>query len=359
MVEVAHIVFGRILGATRIQQLPERVLHRKRIRSPPHDVVLVEDVAEEVPVVETRDHGVRQRGGQRLHPVAVVAAQGDIQRDDVLDGVAMHFAIPHGGAGDGETVQERLAALVGIAGEECPFAAGEEAVEEIARGICVLRRHLEQQVVFVARAEITQARRQVVGQPPGHRLQHAVGQAAQAPPLAPAVDAALQGERRRHAVGAEAVDQQEGVLAVAVADIEGVAMQVFAGDRQPLEGGQQVASHGRQVVRIVAADVEHGGFVLLERIQPYREHGQPPRASRRLVQARRIGVVARRRRRIDLAYVGRVAAVGGRAGGIAGDVRRRVVARLQPRQDLLRRVAQGDAEMIDQPQHAVVAHLRV
>ena len=199
----------------------------------------------------------------------------------------------------------------------------------------------------------------MVGQPPGHRLQHAVGQAAQAPPLAPAVDAALQGECRWHAVGAEAVDQQEGVLAVAVADIEGVAMQVLAADRQPLEGGQQVASHGRQVVRIVAADVEHGGFVLLERIQPYREHGQPPRASRRLVQARRIGVVARRRRRIHLSHVGRIAAVGGRAGGIAGDVRRRVVARLQPRQDLLRRVAQGDAEMIDQPQHAVVAHLRV
>src|SRR4051812_14136964 len=50
-----------------------------------HDVVLVEDLAEEVPVVE----GVFDLGGETfrevLAPADTVSGQGDIERDDVLD----------------------------------------------------------------------------------------------------------------------------------------------------------------------------------------------------------------------------------------------------------------------------------
>ena len=85
VVEVADVVLGRVLGAAGVEQLPHGVLEREAVVALLHHVVLVEDVAEEVAVVELlRDLRVDLRR-QPLEPVAVVAAERDVEGDDVLD----------------------------------------------------------------------------------------------------------------------------------------------------------------------------------------------------------------------------------------------------------------------------------
>ncbi|KAG1434122.1 hypothetical protein G6F56_014424 [Rhizopus delemar] len=69
--------------------------------------------------------------------------------------------------------------------------------------------------MFIALAELAHALGQVRRQQPGQHLHHPVGDPAQAQPFEPAINAALQRERSRHAGSAETVDQQEAVLAVA------------------------------------------------------------------------------------------------------------------------------------------------
>src|SRR5438270_360326 len=74
-----------ILCASGVEYLPHGTLNLHPVETLLHDVVLVEDLAEEVPVVE----GVSDLGGETfrevLAPADTVSGQGDIERDDVLD----------------------------------------------------------------------------------------------------------------------------------------------------------------------------------------------------------------------------------------------------------------------------------
>src|SRR5690606_37410044 len=108
------------------------------------------------------------------------------------------------------------------------------------------------------------------------------------------VDPALHGEGGRYLGGAEPVDHQEGVLAVFFTDIEGGAMDVLAGDRQARQLGQQMTAYFGQVVRVVAADVEHRAGFLGEGVQTYGEQAQLAGRTGGFEQARRVGVEASR-----------------------------------------------------------------
>lgn len=139
---------------------------------------------------------------------------------------------------------------------------GEEGAQPGLGFRSVLGRDLQQQVMLVALAELAHALGQVRGQQAGQNLHHPVSHPTQAQPFEPAVDAALQCERGRYTCGAEAVDQQKAVLAVALADVVGIAVDVLTGNRQALEAGQQLATDRREAVGAVAADVEDFGGLL-------------------------------------------------------------------------------------------------
>ncbi|KAF1050639.1 MAG: hypothetical protein GAK34_01791 [Delftia tsuruhatensis] len=272
----------------------------------------------------------------------------------------MHLAVADGRARDGEAVQERLAPLVGIALEPATRgAAAEVPREEFTRGLGRVVGHAHQQVVLIAVAPLAHARGQVAGQQVGQRLNHAVGDAAQPETLEEAVHAALEGEGGRHPGRAEAVDQQEGVLAVFLADVVGRAVDVLAGNRQARQRGQQLAAHGREVVGRIAAYIEDGAGLLGEGVQPHGEQAQLAGRARGLEQARGVGVEARGRVLVHGAHGIGIARVGGGALRIVGDVGLGVVAVLQPREDFLGRAAQGDAQVVDEFQRAVAADARV
>ena len=359
MVEVADVVLGRVLGAARVQQLPHGVLDGQRVAALAHDVVLVEYVAEEMPVVQLGDDLPVQLRRQGLLPLAVVAAQGDVQGHDVLHLGAVHVAVADRGAGHGEAVQEGLAPLLGVALEPVALARGEVVLQEAAGGLGAVHRHAQQQVVVEARAEVAHARRQVARQQLHRKLQQAVADPAQAQALEERIDPALQRKGGRHPRGAEAVDQQEGVLAVLLADVIGVAVDVLTGHRQRGQRGQQVAAHGGEVVGVIAADVEHHRVLLGEGVQAHGEQRQLAGRARGLVQARRVGVVARRGGCIDIAHVRGVGLVRGGLARVVDDVGGGVLAGLQAGEDVLRRLPQFDAQVVDQAQHPVIAQLRV
>ena len=186
-----------------------------------------------------------------------------------------------------------------------------------------------------------------------------VGRAAHAQALEEAIHAALEGKGRRHAGRAKTVDQQEGVLAVLLADVVGRAVDVLARDRQAWQGGEQVAAHRREVVGRIAADVEHRARLLRKGVQPHGEQAQPAGRARGLEQARGVGVEARRRVRVHGAHIVGVARIRGGALRVVGDVRLGVAAVLQPGQDLFGCAAQRDAQVVHQLQLAVTPHARI
>ena len=54
-IEVADIMFGRIFGAPLVQDLEQTALDVVLICALPHEIVLMEDVAEEMPVIDSVD----------------------------------------------------------------------------------------------------------------------------------------------------------------------------------------------------------------------------------------------------------------------------------------------------------------
>ena len=200
-------MLGRVLGAACVQQFPHAVLHLDRVDALSDDVVLMEHMAEEVPVVELVDDLLLHLLRQRLDPVAVVAAQGDVQGEDVLDAAAVRLAVANGRAGDGKAVQEGLAPLLGAALEVGAAGAAAEVLGEEGAGLLQgVVGHPHQQVMLVTVAVLAHARRQVAGQQVHQRLDHLVGHPTQAETLEEAVDPALHGEGGRHPGGAEFVD---------------------------------------------------------------------------------------------------------------------------------------------------------
>ncbi len=133
-------------------------------------------------------------------------------------------------------------------------------------------------------------------------------------------------------------------------------MQIFARDRQSGKAAEDRAAQIGELRRIIGADIEgRPARLARERIEPHREHDQLAGAARRLEQAARIGVEARRAIAVDLADVIDIAVIVCPAIVAGIDLRRREATRLDPAQHRLGIVAQVDPEMVDQAQAAVGA----
>ena len=136
------------------------------------------DVAEEVAVVEFGGDVRVDFGGQALEPVVFVAAQRDVQRQEVADFAAFDGVVAVGGAGGGEAVQGRLraffggAAMVGAVVRVAGEVLFEVGVGFVHAAVC----HFQDEVVFVFFPHLLHEGRQVRGQHVGSALAQAVGE---------------------------------------------------------------------------------------------------------------------------------------------------------------------------------------
>src|SRR5271154_1814373 len=71
------------------------MLEIDRIVALADDVVLMEDVAKEMPVIELMNHRLGHVGRQVLEPVRIVAPESDVQGDNVLNLLPVDGAIAH------------------------------------------------------------------------------------------------------------------------------------------------------------------------------------------------------------------------------------------------------------------------
>ena len=108
---MADIVLGRISRTARVQQFPHAMLKFSRIVALADDIVLVENVAEEVAIIELVDDRFRNILRQSFEPVRIVPPQRDVESDDILHLAAVKCAIANRGPGDGEAMQEGLLGL--------------------------------------------------------------------------------------------------------------------------------------------------------------------------------------------------------------------------------------------------------
>src|SRR6185312_9761020 len=107
LVEMPDVMFRRVLGSTLLEKMQHSMLESDRIHAFAEDVVLMEDMAEEVAIIEL-----------------VNDIQRDVQRQDVLHLFAVHFAVTDSSARRSKPVQERLGPFIRRAFEEVAGARG-------------------------------------------------------------------------------------------------------------------------------------------------------------------------------------------------------------------------------------------
>ena len=139
------------------------------------DVILMENVAHKMAVIQFMDDFIVDFRRQFFKPVAVVAAQSDVERDQVLHFIVVHGAIADGGGGDGETMQHRGLGFFGVTFEKRAAVVGKILFQERARFIYAFPAHFQNQVVFVFVAVIAHGFGQVVGQEFADELHCLVG----------------------------------------------------------------------------------------------------------------------------------------------------------------------------------------
>ena len=93
-----------------------------------HDIILMQNVAHEMTVVESVHDMLVDLGGEFFEPLAVIAPQRDIQRQNIFDLVGMDIVIADGGTGGGKAVQACDLALARGAGKEIGLAIGKGRV---------------------------------------------------------------------------------------------------------------------------------------------------------------------------------------------------------------------------------------
>ena len=259
-----------------------------------------------------------------------------------------------------KAVQERLAAFFRRADEEVAFCVFEVFGKPGLRFINAVAGHFQQQVMFVFIAPGFHAFRQMRREGVPQFLHKAVGKVwlEQRHFLQHGVGTALQGEEERHFVSAEFIDHQEGVFAVLLGNIVDIAVHVLARHRQVFEFGQDMATNLGQHVRLVGADVKHLlAFFRREGVETHRKHRQLARAAGRFKQTFRVGVVSRWGIGIHVAHAVHVVVVMGVATVVLHiTVFDALVIELA--EDLLRRFAKVNAQMVDQRQLALFINAR-
>ena len=124
-----------------------------------------------------------------------------------------------------------------------------------------------------------------------------------------------------------------------------------------LELGEDMAADLGQYLRLVGANVKHLlALFRREGIETHGENRQLAGAAGGFEQAVRVGVVARRGVGIDIAHAGNIVVI----VGVAAIVQHIAIADplvVESAEDLLRRTAEIDAQMVDQLQLAVGVNL--
>ena len=90
------------------------------------DIILMEDVAHKMAVIELMHQLAVDFRRQMLKPFGVVASQGDIQRQNIFHLFGMHRTVTDSGTRRGEAVQEGFAAFFRRAGKEITLSRPEE-----------------------------------------------------------------------------------------------------------------------------------------------------------------------------------------------------------------------------------------
>src|SRR3954469_3478364 len=140
----------------------------------PHDVILMQDMTEEVPIIELVNKCAVQVRWQGLKPVLVIAPECDVESDNVLHFISMHSAVAHRGAGDGKAMQEGCLALLLSALEEGTLSVLEKFLEKNTRLIDSVTRHLQQKMVLVSVTKIFHSSRKVTWAQPADRLKDTI-----------------------------------------------------------------------------------------------------------------------------------------------------------------------------------------
>ena len=77
-IEMADVVFGWVFSPARVEQMAEVMLQGHRVMSLPDDIIVMENVAEEVPVIELMAHAALDLLGERLYPSHRIAREREV-----------------------------------------------------------------------------------------------------------------------------------------------------------------------------------------------------------------------------------------------------------------------------------------
>src|SRR5215469_6361603 len=102
------VVLRRVFRAPLIQEAQHLLFDRGGIVSSGDNIVLMKQVAEEMPVIDFMDDSPVQLRRQQLYPGCRVSGKSDVESDDVLDAIGMDGAISDCRARDGEPEKERF-----------------------------------------------------------------------------------------------------------------------------------------------------------------------------------------------------------------------------------------------------------
>src|SRR5262249_19750607 len=150
VVQMADVVFGRILRTARVQQFPYARLKFERVMAFSDDVVLVENVAEEVAIIELVDNLSRNILRQGLEPVRIVPPQCHVESDDILYLAAVDCAVADRGPGDGKAMQKGLLGLAVAAFKKGALHRGKDGFEEASSVRNARPSHPQYQVMFIS-----------------------------------------------------------------------------------------------------------------------------------------------------------------------------------------------------------------
>ncbi|SUG04800.1 Uncharacterised protein [Salmonella enterica subsp. enterica serovar Pullorum] len=117
-IQMSNVVLRRVLCPPRLQQLQHLRFQRVDVDAFLHDIVLMKNVAHKVAVIEFMYQLAVDFRRQMLEPVGIVAAQSDIQRQDIFHFISVYGLITNRRASSGEAVQEGFAAFFRRTGEE-------------------------------------------------------------------------------------------------------------------------------------------------------------------------------------------------------------------------------------------------
>src|SRR6516164_9301468 len=222
-----------------------------------------------------------------LGPLLVIAAQCDIEGDNIFDLAPVDRAIADRGASSGEAMEERFVAFGLVASKEIA-ASGRKDRLQILRGFLdTIVVHLQDEVVLEALTVVHHPFRQVPGKQRTHGLHDLVAEVAwqERQAFADGVESSLDREHQRQPAGAEIVDRKKRVLAIFLRNVERDAVQILARNRQRTESRQYVPAYRLKFRRIVGADVKYAGpRGLGEGIEANRHQHNLAGATRRLEQ---------------------------------------------------------------------------